>query len=75
MELSAALILIQGPQPPLAIDLFQSLGPGTETGAGAAQGLWLVGLTALLLLPLFWLLRRYCYRPEPHPPGVTRRSP
>lgn len=72
VELSVALLLIQGQQAPLALQLFQSLRLGTGNADGPAQGLLLAGLAAAVLLLLFLFLRQYCYRPETGPPAVTR---
>jgi len=77
VELSAALLLIQGTQAPLAVDLFHSLRAPTEIVAGSVRGLLLTTLSAGLLLPLFWLLRQCCYRPKAplSPSDVSRISP
>ena len=69
VELSAALVLIQDPQSPLARDVFLALRTPADHAGGPAPGLLLVGLTAGLLLLLFWLLRQYCrWSASPYPP-------
>ena len=78
VELSAVLLLIQDPDAPLALSLFQSMLSPVDVQTVATQGVLLVALTATMLLTLYWLLRRRCYDPKPprsRKPSVARSTP
>jgi iron(III) transport system permease protein len=65
VELSAVLLLIQDPDAPLALTLFQSMRSPVDVQSAATQGVLLVALTATMLVTLYWFLRRRCYEPNP----------
>jgi len=75
VELSAVFLLIQVPDAPLAFNLFQSMLSPVDVQTAATQGVWLVGLTATMLLALYWFLRKHCYElkpPRSRKPSVAR---
>jgi ABC-type Fe3+ transport system permease subunit len=64
VELSAVLLLIQDPDAPLALSLFQAMLSPADVQMAATQGVLLVALTATMLSTLYWFLRRRCYDPK-----------
>ncbi|MBT8428733.1 MAG: ABC transporter permease subunit [Gammaproteobacteria bacterium] len=72
VELSAVLLLIQDPDAPLALSLFQAMLSPADVQMAATQGVFLVALTATMLSTLYWFLRRRCY--DPKPPGSRKPS-
>jgi len=77
VELSAVLLLIQDPDAPLALSLFQSMLSPVDVQTAATQGVFLVALTATTLLTLYWFLRRGCYDPKSprsRKPSVARST-
>ena len=67
IELSVAMLLIQGRPLPVSLHLFRSLLSGEHIQTPASQALLLVLLTATLVLVLWWLTHRVCRRIAPLP--------